>query len=246
MLAELPEKLEADDWVDLGAADGAAYRRAVASGNFMAMRRAAYATPSPDGSAKVARLLEIVDESAASGWKVVVFSYFRDVLTVVEQAVGPAVVGQLNGDVAPADRQRLIDEFTAIDGHAVLVSQIETGGVGLNLQAASVVILTEPQWKPSTESQAIARCHRMGQVRRVHVHRLLAEDTVDEHMLRVQAGKALLFDDYARQSAAKDANPEAIDAAEMIADRPPPGQAAAEREIIHLERERLGLASASA
>ena len=181
----------------------------------------------------------------ASGWKVVVFSYFRDVLTSVEEAVGTAALGQINGGVSPSARQEMIDEFTAIDGHAVLVSQIEAGGVGLNLQAASVVILTEPQWKPSTEAQAIARCHRMGQVRRVHVHRLLAEDTVDQHMLRVLAGKSALFDDYARQSAAKDANPGAIDTSELTSDATPPNQAAAEREIIALERERLGLAPAT-
>ena len=47
------------------------------------------------------------------------------------------------------------------------------------MQAASVVILAEPQWKPTTESQAIARCHRTGQIRPVDVHRLLAEDSVD-------------------------------------------------------------------
>ena len=53
--------------------------------------------------------------------------------------------------------------------------QIQAGGVGLNIQAASVVIICEPQWNPAIEEQAIARAHRMGQVRRVDVHRLLAE-----------------------------------------------------------------------
>ncbi len=86
----------------------------------------------------------------------------------------------------------------------MLVSQIEAGGVGLNIQAASVVILTEQQWKPNTEVQAIARAHRMGQVRTVQVHRLLAKDTVDEHMRRVLERKSELFDEYARKSQAKD------------------------------------------
>ena len=84
----------------------------------------------------------------------------------------------------------------------MLLGQIEAGGVGINMQAASVVILTEPQWKPSTEQQAVARAHRMGQVRTVQVHRLLAKDSVDERMREIQENKTLLFDAFARRSEA--------------------------------------------
>src|SRR5687768_10035249 len=143
----------------------------------MAMRRAAFMDPA--ASAKVSRLKDIVEESAANGWKVVVFSYFRDVLTNLTSALDGSTFGPLTGSVAPDMRQRLVDEFSETDGHAVLLGQIQAGGTGLNIQAASVVVLTEPQWKPTIEEQAIARCHRMGQIRRVHVHRLLAKDSVD-------------------------------------------------------------------
>ena len=98
----------------------------------------------------------------------------------------------------------MVEEFSARRGPAVLVSQIQAGGVGLNIQAGSVVILTEPQWKPTIEDQAIARCHRTGQVRSVDVHRLLAEDTVDQPMLEILATKAVLFDEYVRRSELKD------------------------------------------
>lgn len=248
VLSELPERLEMEDWVELGQADGDAYAQAVASGNFMAMRRAAWLPGTAAGSEKLARLLDIVEESEANGWKVVAFSYFRDVLRIIEDAVGDAVVGQLNGGVNPNERQRLVDQFTRVEGHAVLVSQIEAGGVGLNIQAGSVVVLAEPQWKPSTEEQAIARCHRMGQIRRVHVHRLLAEDTVDRRMLDIVRYKSALFDAYARQSEVKDANPEAVDVsdvetAQRLATMP---EAQAEAEIIRLERERLGLSERDA
>src|SRR5262249_46756543 len=151
VLSELPDKLEAEEWVELLTGDEAAYRSAVASKNFMAMRRALVIGTGHQPSAKMTRLLEIVDESAANDWKVVVFSFFRDVLEVVRGTVGPRTFGPLNGSMPPAARQELVDEFTAHEGHAVLVSQIQAGGVGLNLQAASVVVLTEPQWKPSME-----------------------------------------------------------------------------------------------
>lgn len=108
----------------------------------MAMRRAAYARP--EKSAKLERLRELVDDAAVNGLKVVVFSYFRDVLATVEAALDGGVFGPVSGSVPAARRQQLVDEFTAAPGHAVLLAQIEAGGVGLNLQAASVVIICEP------------------------------------------------------------------------------------------------------
>ena len=97
------------------------------------------------------------------------------------------------------------------------MSQIQAGGVGLNIQTASVVILTEPQWKPTIEDQAIARCHRMGQVRSVDVHRLLTENTVDQRMLEILANKAALFDEYVRRSELKDQSPDAVDVSDLKA-----------------------------
>jgi hypothetical protein len=77
------------------------------------------------------------------------------------------------------------------------------------------VVLCEPQWKPTTEAQAIARCHRMGQVRRVQVHRLLLEGTVDQRMLEVLTGKQHLIEQFVRGSAIKDATPDAIDISDL-------------------------------
>ncbi|MGW3092479.1 DEAD/DEAH box helicase [Streptomyces sp. NPDC001102] len=209
VLTELPAVLHVDEWEAFGAADEDAYRTAVAAGNFMAMRRAAYAAP--EKSAKLQRLRELVADAAANGLKVVVFSYFRDVLAAVGSALDGTALGPIAGNVPAARRQRLVDDFTAADGHAVLLAQIEAGGTGLNLQAASVVILCEPQVKPTLEHQAVARAHRMGQVRPVQVHRLLSPDSVDERLLRILNDKSRLFDAYARRSDTADATPDAID-----------------------------------
>ena len=77
---------------------------------------------------------------------------------------------------------------------------ITGGGVGLNIQAANIVSLCEPQWKPSSEEQAISRAYRMGQSRNVVVYRLLTEDSIDVSMLELLGQKAGLFDLYARES----------------------------------------------
>jgi len=228
VLAELPALVHVDEWEEFSAGDLEAYREAVASGQFMRMRRAAYAAPAT--SAKLERLRELVDEARDNGLKVVVFSYFREVLATVGEALGPAALGPVSGSVPAARRQELVDAFSAVDGHAVLLSQIQAGGTGLNMQAASVVILCEPQIKPTLEHQAVARAHRMGQVRTVQVHRLLAADSVDQRMVDLLARKDRLFDAYARRSDLAEAAPDAVDVSD----------AEIARRIVEEEQLRLG------
>ncbi|MFE1730293.1 DEAD/DEAH box helicase [Streptomyces bacillaris] len=209
VLGELPALVHVDEWEEFSPEDLVAYRDAVASGQFMRMRRAAYATPAT--SAKLERLRELVDEARDNGLKAVVFSYFREVLAAVGEALGPDALGPISGSLPAARRQELVDTFSAADGHAVLLSQIQAGGTGLNMQAASVVILCEPQIKPTLEHQAVARAHRMGQVRTVQVHRLLMADSVDQRMVELLARKDRLFDAYARRSDLAEAAPDAVD-----------------------------------
>ncbi|MCT7352188.1 DEAD/DEAH box helicase, partial [Streptomyces sp. 15-116A] len=235
VLTELPALLQVDEWEEFSAADQDAYRAAVAEGNFMAMRRAAYADP--EKSAKLQRLRELVEEAADNGLKVVVFSYFRDVLAGAERALDATtppvrLLGPLSGSVPAARRQQLVDDFTGAEGPAVLLAQIEAGGVGLNLQAASVVVLCEPQVKPTLEHQAVARAHRMGQTRPVQVHRLLATDSVDERLLHILENKNRLFDAYARRSDTAEATPDAVDVSD----------AALARRIVEEEQQRLAAA----
>ena len=111
----------------------------------------------------------------------------------------------------------------------MLISQIVAGGVGLNIQAASVVVICEPQLKPTTEWQAIARAHRMGQLESVQVHRLLSEEGVDQRVTEILAKKRELFEDFARISETADSAPEAFDISE----------ADLAREVIAAERARL-------
>jgi superfamily II DNA or RNA helicase len=254
VLDELPEMIPSFDWVEPTRADLDCYRSAVESDNFMAMRRAAYLSVDGDGlrtmkqidrSAKLARLVDIVEEASEEGLKVLVFSFFRDVLELVHQAlalvVPGAVYGPLTGSTPPEQRQKLIEALGEHEGSAVLVAQIEAGGVGLNIQSASVVVLCEPQWKPSTEAQAIARSHRMGQVRRVQVHRLLLEDSVDQRMLAVLAGKQKLIERFVHGSVIKDATPEAIDISDLDQVHRVVNETQAEAMILTAERRRLGL-----
>lgn len=185
----------------------------------MLKRRAATVT-----EAKYERLEDLVAEHRQADRKVVVFSFFRQVLDDVSDMFGGCP--QITGDISSAERQRIIDCFTAAPGFAVLASQIDAGGVGINLQAASVVILMEAQFKPSTEWQAIARVHRMGQSRTVNVHRILASNTIEEHLVQLIEKKANLFMAYAQESAVKDSSAMASD----------PDTGSIERELLELLR----------
>ena len=261
VLVELPELVELDEWEELTPAGRRVYEAAVAAGRFMDMRRADFATPDLSGSSKLGRLLEILEDAAANGEKVVVFSYFRSVVDLVCRTLTrpgglgiagsqvdldpadrdpadldpaarglPAVFGPLWGGVSADERQLEVDRFTAAPPGAVLVAQVDAGGVGLNIQAANVVVLCEPQLKPTTEAQAVARVRRMGQVRPVRVHRLLVEDTVDERIREILATKQQLFDEYVRESSLAAGTTRAVDVSEAVL----------AREVVAAEQARLG------
>ena len=235
VLKELPELIEIAEYCNWDGVDKQKYIDAVASGNFMAMRRAAY-DPMPDQiPGKLVRLIEIVDEALESGQKVIVFSYFRTVIAQVMQALGDKAIGPITGSVSSTQRQNIVDQFQNSPTPLALVGQIQAAGTGLNIQAASVVILCEPQIKPSLEVQAIARAHRMGQVRKVQVHRLILPESVDEKMIAMLARKQQEFDAYARESDLADQASGAKDAAdESMA-----------KVIVMEERKRLGIEAAS-
>lgn len=210
VLTELPEVVENLEWVDMTPADWNRYEASLADRHIMGLRRAA--NGSDLTSSKMRRLKELVDQYRYENRKVVIFSFFKSTLDLAGEIAG--TFQRIDGGVPAAQRMRIVDDFNNSAHWQALVSQIDAGGVGLNLQGASVVILVEPQFKPTTEWQAIKRVHRMGQTQRVLVHRLLASDTVDERMYDLIGKKALIFDDYARESAVKDASSSAADGAD--------------------------------
>jgi SNF2 family DNA or RNA helicase len=208
VLTELPDLTETDEIIPLEPADVEAYR--MSQDNLMHKRLAATIGAGGQQSAKFDRLRELLEGYQEDGRKVAVFSFFRQVLDDVSTVVGGCP--QIHGSISAEERQLVLDRFAAKEGFGVLALQIEAGGVGINLQCAQVVILMEPQFKPSTERQAIARVRRMGQTRKVNAHRLIAKGTIDEALVLLIERKKQVFEDYAQHSAVKDASGMAIDA----------------------------------
>ncbi len=201
VLTELPDLIENIDWCTLGKEEEKRYNEAVLSGNFAAARRVSWNVDNLNHSSKANRLLEIVEDAKEDGRKVIVFSFFLDTISKVTSLLGDCCTEPINGSVTPQRRQEIIDEYNNAPAGAVLAAQIQSGGTGLNIQSASVVILCEPQFKPSIENQAISRAYRMGQTRNVLVHRLLCDETVDERISELLKTKQEIFDAFADESA---------------------------------------------
>lgn len=208
VLSELPDLEEIEAWCSLGHAEEEIYERDILSKNIMAARRVSWSAPDLSDSSKAQRLLGIVDAAMDEKRKVLVFSFFRKTLEAVASLLGDACVGEINGSVAPAKRQEIIQRFNGSESGSVLLGQIDAAGTGMNIQTASVIVLCEPQYKPSTENQAIARAYRMGQTRNVLVYRLLCSDTVDERFYNLVKEKQAFFNAFADKSTAAAAEQE--------------------------------------
>lgn len=203
VLSELPDLTDIKEWCNMTPEDERAYEDDVLTGSFMDVRRVSWRNADYlNTSSKVQRLREIVEDAAEDSRKILVFSFFLDTLEKIRTVFGERCIGVINGAVPVEERQNIVDAFEQAPAGSVLAAQIQSGGTGLNIQSASVVILCEPQYKPSTENQAIGRAHRMGQTRDVLVYRLLCPNTVDERMIEIIEAKQAEFDTFADESAA--------------------------------------------
>lgn len=200
VLTELPELVESDEWCNMTAEEEKIYEDAILGKRFADARRVSWNINDIANSSKANRLLEILEEAEEENRKVIVFSFFLDTLQKVCDLLKDKCVGPINGSVSPQRRQEIIDEFTNSPNGSVLVAQIQSGGTGLNIQCASIVVICEPQFKPSIENQAISRAYRMGQARNVLVYRLLCEDSIDEKLSKLLDKKQLIFDTFADES----------------------------------------------
>ncbi|MDB6133741.1 MAG: Non-specific serine/threonine protein kinase [Verrucomicrobiales bacterium] len=143
-------------------------------------------------SAKLTALFYLLDQLREANHKVLVFSQFTSMLDIIkarldaEQRPHVMLTGQTK------DRQTVVQEFQSSKEPLVFLLSLKAGGSGLNLTAASYVIMYDPWWNPAVESQAIDRTHRIGQTNPVIAYRLLAANTVEEKIRRLQYQKQSL------------------------------------------------------
>lgn len=147
------------------------------------------------GSAKLEQLMELLEEALASGRRILLFSQFTSMLSLIRrelEARGESYF-YLDGSTPAAERVELCRRFNEGEQELFLIS-LKAGGTGLNLPGADTVILYDLWWNPAVEQQAIDRAHRIGQTNVVQVIRLIAQGTVEEKMHELQQKKKDLFD----------------------------------------------------
>jgi hypothetical protein len=147
------------------------------------------------GSGKFEQLFALLEPLLEEGHKVLLFSQFVECLKLIEAEFAARGVPyhMLTGQTTR--RERVVTAFTEDPRPCVFLLSLRAGGLGLNLTAASYVILFDPWWNPAIEAQAIDRTHRLGQTRTVIAYRLLTEGTLEERIWDLQQRKSALARD---------------------------------------------------
>lgn len=147
-------------------------------------------------SPKVEYLLAEIAKYSKDRIPLLVFSQFIGMLDIVMHFLQKNKIPYLriDGSIPAAHRKQIVEDFQKSNKIFVLLLSLKTGGVGLNLTRARVVIHLDPWWNPAVENQASDRAHRIGQEHEVKVIRLLMKDSVEEKMLVLKQKKKELFD----------------------------------------------------
>ncbi len=143
-------------------------------------------------STKVDLLVERLDQAVEDGHKALVFSQWTALLDRIEPHLRECDIGFARLDGSTRNRAEVVAGFQSEEGPPVMLVSLRAGGTGLNLTAADHIFLMDPWWNPAVEDQAADRAHRIGQTRPVVIHRIVAENTVEEGILRLHERKRAL------------------------------------------------------
>ena len=146
-------------------------------------------------SAKLNALLDLLEPLMEEGQKVLVFSQFVEMLALIRAEIARREWKQFLLTGETENRGALVEEFQRSEGSAVFLISLRAGGFGLNLTAASYVVLFDPWWNPAVENQAIDRTHRIGQKNEVIAYRLIVKESIEEKIRNLQKKKSGMADD---------------------------------------------------
>ncbi|MBH0230910.1 DEAD/DEAH box helicase [Halobacillus yeomjeoni] len=142
------------------------------------------------GSGKLDQLRELARELKESGHRLLIFSQFSSMLSILHEDLMSAGIDgfYLDGSTKSEKRMEMVDRFNQGEKDAFFIS-LKAGGTGLNLTGADTVVLYDLWWNPAIEEQAAGRAHRIGQNRVVQVIRMISEGTIEERIYQLQQKK---------------------------------------------------------
>ncbi|NLB65912.1 MAG: DEAD/DEAH box helicase [Lentisphaerae bacterium] len=144
-------------------------------------------------SAKMELFFELLDEALDAGHRVLVFSQFVSMLSILRQEIRRRGLRLCYLDGATQDRLSIVQRFNRDRSIPVFLISLKAGGTGLNLTGADMVIHYDPWWNPAVENQATDRAYRIGQERTVYSVKLIARNSIEERVLALQRKKQQLY-----------------------------------------------------
>lgn len=142
-----------------------------------------------NASGKLDLFAELLEEVIDGGHRVLVFSQFVGMLTLLKERLSKEGIEFCYLDGSTPDRGKVVERFQTNATIPVFLISLKAGGVGLNLTGADTVVHFDPWWNPAVEDQATDRAHRIGQTKVVTSYKLIARDTVEEKILTLQQRK---------------------------------------------------------
>ncbi|WP_430810003.1 MULTISPECIES: SNF2-related protein [unclassified Carboxylicivirga] len=141
-------------------------------------------------SVKIKEIIQHITDRTANH-KILIFSQFVKMLTLIKDELRRRNIEfeYLDGKSSTRQREQSVNNFQNNEDLRVFLISLKAGGTGLNLTAADYVYLVDPWWNPAVENQAIDRCYRIGQDKKVFAYRLICRDTVEEKILKLQERK---------------------------------------------------------
>jgi len=141
-------------------------------------------------SIKIEELMRNIEEKTGNH-KIVVFSQFVGMLSLIRKQLDATNITYeyLDGKSSSVKRKKSVEHFQVDDKCRVFLISLKAGGTGLNLTAADYVFIVDPWWNPAVETQAIDRCYRIGQDKKVFAYRMICKDTIEEKIINYQNKK---------------------------------------------------------
>lgn len=149
---------------------------------------------SANPSAKMDLFFELLDEAFDAGHRVLVFSQFVSMLSILRRELEQRDLAYCYLDGATKERLKVVHEFNTHADIPLFLISLKAGGTGLNLTGADMVVHYDPWWNPAVEDQATDRAYRIGQKRTVYSIKLITRDTVEEKVLALQRRKQAVID----------------------------------------------------
>lgn len=150
-------------------------------------------------SVKISEIIRHITDKTANH-KLLIFSQFVKMLGLIKQELNKHGIEYeyLDGQRSTKQRELSVKNFQENPDLRVFLISLKAGGTGINLTAADYVYMVDPWWNPAVENQAIDRCYRIGQDKKVFAYRMICTNTVEEKILKLQQKKTKIATDIVR------------------------------------------------